>query len=60
MANLDKIMEQLGELSVLEAAELVKKLEESWVYLQLLRLPQLRQCPLLQLRKQRKKRANLT
>ena len=28
MADLDKLVEQLGELSVLEAAELVKKLEE--------------------------------
>ncbi len=30
MADLDKIMEQLSSLTVLEAAELVKKLEESW------------------------------
>ena len=30
MANLEKIVEQLSELSVLEAAELVKKLEEKW------------------------------
>ena len=30
MADLDKIVEQLSELSVLEAAELVSKLEESW------------------------------
>jgi large subunit ribosomal protein L7/L12 len=30
MADLDKLVEQLGELSVLEAAELVKKLEETW------------------------------
>lgn len=30
MADLDKIMEQLSALTVLEAAELVKKLEESW------------------------------
>ena len=30
MANLDKIIEQLSELTVLEAAELVKKLEEKW------------------------------
>ena len=30
MADLKKIMEQLGELSVLEAAELVKMLEEEW------------------------------
>jgi len=30
MADLDKIVEQLSELTVLEAAELVKKLEESW------------------------------
>jgi large subunit ribosomal protein L7/L12 len=30
MADLDKIMEQLSGLTVLEAAELVKKLEESW------------------------------
>lgn len=29
-ANLDQIVEQLGELSVLEAAELVKMLEEKW------------------------------
>jgi large subunit ribosomal protein L7/L12 len=30
MADLDKIVEQLSTLSVLEAAELVKKLEEKW------------------------------
>lgn len=30
MANLDKIVEELSGLTVLEAAELVKKLEESW------------------------------
>jgi len=30
MANLDKLVEELGSLSVLEAAELVKKLEETW------------------------------
>jgi large subunit ribosomal protein L7/L12 len=30
MADLDKIVEQLSRLSVLEAAELVKKLEEKW------------------------------
>jgi large subunit ribosomal protein L7/L12 len=30
MADLDKIAEQLGKLSVLEAAELVKKLEAAW------------------------------
>lgn len=30
MADLDKLVEMLGELSVLEAAELVKKLEETW------------------------------
>lgn len=30
MADLDKIVEQLSGLTVLEAAELVKKLEESW------------------------------
>jgi len=30
MADLDKIVEELGSLSVLEAAELVKKLEEAW------------------------------
>ena len=30
MANLDKIVEELGSLSVLEAAELVSKLEEVW------------------------------
>jgi len=29
-ANLDKIVDQLSELSVLEAAELVKMLEEKW------------------------------
>ena len=28
--NLDQIVEQLSTLSVLEAAELVKKLEEKW------------------------------
>ncbi|PAW60826.1 MAG: 50S ribosomal protein L7/L12 [Verrucomicrobiia bacterium Tous-C3TDCM] len=30
MADLDKIVEELGKLSVLEAADLVKKLEEAW------------------------------
>ena len=30
MADLDKLVAELGELSVLEAAELVKKLEEAW------------------------------
>lgn len=30
MADLKKIMEQLSELTVLEAAELVKMLEEEW------------------------------
>ena len=30
MADLTKIMEELSELSVLEAAELVKMLEEKW------------------------------
>jgi large subunit ribosomal protein L7/L12 len=30
MADLDKIVEQLGKLSVIEAAELVTKLEEAW------------------------------
>jgi large subunit ribosomal protein L7/L12 len=30
MADLNKIADQLGKLSVLEAAELVKMLEESW------------------------------
>jgi len=30
MANLDKLVEELGSLSVLEAAELVSKLEEEW------------------------------
>jgi len=30
MADLDKIVEQLSGLTVLEAADLVKKLEESW------------------------------
>ena len=30
MADLDKLMEELSELSVLEAAELVEKLEEEW------------------------------
>lgn len=30
MADLNKLMEELGELSVLEAAELVKMLEEKW------------------------------
>jgi large subunit ribosomal protein L7/L12 len=29
-ANLEKLVEQLSELSVLEAAELVKALEEKW------------------------------
>jgi large subunit ribosomal protein L7/L12 len=30
MADLDKLVEQLGKLSVIEAAELVTKLEEAW------------------------------
>jgi len=30
MADIDKLVEQLGKLTVLEAAELVKKLEETW------------------------------
>jgi len=30
MADLDKLVEELGGLSVLEAAELVNKLEETW------------------------------
>lgn len=30
MANLDKLVEELGKLSVIEAAELVSKLEEEW------------------------------
>ncbi|HKZ43997.1 MAG TPA: 50S ribosomal protein L7/L12 [Anaerolineales bacterium] len=30
MANIDKLVEDLGKLSVIEAAELVKKLEETW------------------------------
>lgn len=30
MADLDKLVEELGKLTVLEAAELVKKLEGSW------------------------------
>jgi len=30
MADLDQLAEELGKLTVLEAAELVKKLEEEW------------------------------
>ncbi len=30
MADLDKIVSELSELSIMEAAELVKKLEETW------------------------------
>ncbi|MEA3439531.1 MAG: 50S ribosomal protein L7/L12 [Chloroflexota bacterium] len=30
MADLDKLVEELGSLSVLEASELVQKLEETW------------------------------
>jgi large subunit ribosomal protein L7/L12 len=30
MANIEQIAEELGKLTVLEAAELVKKLEEAW------------------------------
>jgi large subunit ribosomal protein L7/L12 len=30
MADLEKLVEQLGKLTVVEAAELVKKLEEAW------------------------------
>ncbi len=30
MANIEQLMEDLGKLTVLEAADLVKKLEEAW------------------------------
>ena len=30
MANLDKIVDELSELSVIDAADLVKKLEDKW------------------------------
>jgi large subunit ribosomal protein L7/L12 len=30
MSNLDKLVEELSKLSILEAAELVKKLEDHW------------------------------
>jgi len=30
MADLDKLVDQLGKLTVIEAAELVEKLEEEW------------------------------
>ena len=30
MADLDKLVEELGKLTVIEAAELVQKLEEEW------------------------------
>jgi large subunit ribosomal protein L7/L12 len=30
MADIDKLVEELGQLTVIEAAELVKKLEETW------------------------------
>jgi len=30
MANIEQLVEELGKLTVLEAAELVKKLEETW------------------------------
>jgi len=30
MANIEQIVEELGKLTVLEAADLVKKLEEAW------------------------------
>ena len=30
MADIDKLVEELSQLSVLDAAELVKKLEETW------------------------------
>jgi large subunit ribosomal protein L7/L12 len=30
MADLEKLVEELGKLTVIEAAELVKKLEEAW------------------------------
>jgi large subunit ribosomal protein L7/L12 len=30
MADLDKLVEELGKLTVLEASDLVKKLEEKW------------------------------
>jgi large subunit ribosomal protein L7/L12 len=30
MADIDKLVEELGQLTVIEAGELVKKLEETW------------------------------
>jgi len=30
MANIDNLVEELGKLTVLEAVDLVKKLEETW------------------------------
>ena len=30
MANIDKLVEELGKLTVIEAAELVTQLEETW------------------------------
>jgi large subunit ribosomal protein L7/L12 len=30
MADLDKLVQELGKLSIIEASELVKKLEEEW------------------------------
>lgn len=30
MANIEQLVEELGKLTVLEAADLVKKLEETW------------------------------
>ncbi len=30
MANIEKLVEELGKLTVIEAADLVKKLEEAW------------------------------
>ena len=30
MANIDKLVEELSKLSVLEASQLVQKLEEAW------------------------------
>jgi len=58
MANIEQLVEELGKLTVLEAADLVKKLEETGAFppLQLLLPPVL---PLVLL-KLLKRRPNLT
>jgi ribosomal protein L7/L12 len=60
MADLAKIVEDLSNLTVLEAAELSKMLEEKWAFPPLHRWPLLPQAVLLLLLKPLKRRLNST